>query len=714
MFPIRMPFQRYSEIEVRAEVTFQKAGALLLYAGLVALINDGTITPHRSIRRSHVFGVQRNSDYFPLGKRVKIYLRVAAGGYEMQVGDEPPLRFADPDGPEGFSDARFIVDGGALIHSVQVKAKPAPETPRLLTPRKPFQFQVTIDFIDDLYCYGPYSPAHFDSMLDYFEKWGVKRIDWMAYDGMFENGNFARRHESPEYAEAVRKTFEWTGDPLDYLVKRGHERGMEVYAQWKPHETGYSFGEVYREESPEGKRPGMTRMVGGWSHGYPPMLWGRPDCMTSRRPGTTPDDVKGRRCRTIRLWHWKDEPIGIPPEAIRIWVSRDNLSYTLYDGPRRISESSQTRRRPVYDYNGLHSDGPAETGRALTIEGLETDARYIALTTPKGQGRCINDLFALAELLDEQGAAIPFTYGWDVEFMDAKWGMMDKAPDGYDLAGRSISFDHSKRTGVPAPWDLVETAFCFGTMDRLVAFGLGKNPFVGRMAEAACPETRAWWMSLVNRFIRQGVDGVDFRTGTHSQTFEWRAYGFNKVIADEYRRRYGVDILTEKFDAGKWLRLRGEYYRDFLKEAAAALHAAGRKCQVHVFNLDEVVPETGKPVLNTYYDWKAWLAEGFIDEISNKGMLPAGGYWRDICRAAEARKIPVYYVPWAGVIAFGAKAWPVIFERVFDVVRASGQSGLNLYESCCILKAVQGKDIVEEVPEARGFTEFMRDYRRRM
>ena len=106
-------------------------------------------------------------------------------------------------------------------------------------------------------------------------------------------------------------------------------------------------------------------------------------------------------------------------------------------------------------------------------------------------------------------------------------------------------------------------------------------------------------------------------------------FGFNKVVVDEMKKLYGVDILTDpRFDwkspgfklddpmLEKWRDLRGSHITDLYREIRQAMRKAAPKVQFAVVvSGDHVGPIMG----NARLEWRKWIDEGIVDVL----ILPA-------------------------------------------------------------------------------------------
>ena len=101
------------------------------------------------------------------------------------------------------------------------------------------------------------------------------------------------------------------------------------------------------------------------------------------------------------------------------------------------------------------------------------------------------------------------------------------------------------------------------------------------------PEVRKYSLDLLDRYIEQyRPDVIFFCTKSlhflHPAKKKSRNYdtGYNPPVVDEFKKRYGVNILTEAFDYYRFAVLRGEFLLTFLQEAHRKLKANGIEQQV--------------------------------------------------------------------------------------------------------------------------------------
>lgn len=170
----------------------------------------------------------------------------------------------------------------------------------------------------------------------------------------------------------------------------------------------------------------------------------------------------------------------------------------------------------------------------------------------------------------------------------------------------------------PFPW---QSFFTIAHPEYLVTDREGKQRQWGVM-EYAYTEVREYMLAGMCRLIDEhDFDGLYVCTRTHSRPAESAdQLGFNEPVVEAYRAKYGVDILTEQFDAQKWRDLRGEFVTQFLRELRAAMKERGKRLAVAIPRGDIVGPPYGNMTL----DWRTWVSEGLVDELV---VGPTSGSW---------------------------------------------------------------------------------------
>lgn len=219
-------------------------------------------------------------------------------------------------------------------------------------------------------------------------------------------------------------------------------------------------------------------------------------------------------------------------------------------------------------------------------------------------------------MFDKDGKALPVTLGLDPAMYMHLDGDDWELRRGKSLE-RGVNFEFI--IGVPSfhPYGFgMNSLRSVKPGNDFIAFCRGKNPSLPVLSYTH-PESRQFVMSMIQNSLASGVDGVDLRLSSHCSTFEPMAYGFNPPAVEEYKRRYGVDVLTEDFDFFQWQRLQGEYLTTLIRESAQLIHRQGKKCHVHLGHYCET--DDGRSqycYMSRQHAWRDWINEGLIDGIT--------------------------------------------------------------------------------------------------
>lgn len=145
--------------------------------------------------------------------------------------------------------------------------------------------------------------------------------------------------------------------------------------------------------------------------------------------------------------------------------------------------------------------------------------------------------------------------------------------------------------------------------------------------EFAYPEVRRFLIDDLVAWSRSiGYDAVLFHT--YVENFGLRypdEFGFSQPIVDEYKKRHGVDIRTERYDSEKLGQIRGEFVTQFLRELKAELNKHGMKLKLCI---DSQQPDVAMSWMaagrirmggNIQMDWRTWIKEEIVDELVSFG-----------------------------------------------------------------------------------------------
>lgn len=495
------------------------------------------------------------------------------------------------------------------------------------------RLEVLVDFIDDaLLADHVLTAGDVDGLMRTLADKGVQRVSWAYYgDGHggllmptdLRDGKSDWRHCNETYRELR--------NPLRAAVDAGHRYGMEVYAYYKPYETGVSM--VIPEGSPEAQSFGLLSHSGGRLAVLDPFVRDNPHLRLKRRTDDLPTRRTDAPICALRLTKRDDTPTRVASDHLQIWTSTNNYRYTRKDIPFRLTETIETASAEVRDQTGSVVTQQGDPVRVLTLSGLHIDEPYVLVTTDFSDGPSdfSHSGTAMLAALDADGREIPGVVatgggvwlGGRSDFRD--WGLI------FDYGwGRAVTtLDVSNANG----------------RSGIIAFARGKNPTLPAALCETEPAVQQFWLGCLGEMVAAGVDGVDFREENHcTHTDEPEAYGFNQVVLE--RCRAGHDLPSEVS------RVRGEAYTAFLRQARELLSASGVRLRYHL-NMDHFRPDPppcralAYPA-NISFSWQEWLSQGLIDEAVLRSyhyrteMLsdPVGNAMIEACREAA---IPISF-----------------------------------------------------------------------
>ena len=164
-----------------------------------------------------------------------------------------------------------------------------------------------------------------------------------------------------------------------------------------------------------------------------------------------------------------------------------------------------------------------------------------------------------------------------------------------------------------------------------------------------------------------------------------------------FRQCFGRDPQAIPDDYAAMRRIRGAFHTQFLRDAAALLHQAGKKLEAHVESRMTPPPEHDT-FTQIHWDYATWIDDGIIDGVNLKYLGPYNPFvQREIC-PARRRGIPVHVIAALGDPRSNPRT-PEYAEEQLAMVRAAGLNGLNLYEIWCYLRTTPNGE-----PFARGCT----------
>lgn len=372
---------------------------------------------------------------------------------------------------------------------------------------------------------------------------------------------------------------ELADDPLKLAITYAKQAGLEVFVQFKPYEGGGAYS------VPQGFVPPCGRnwidSISGRAVGLDPFILSNSTMRVKRK--ATDEHLALPVDKIEMVFAPASNPSQYPASNFIIYTSTDNGSYTAAysQNAGSITVSDTADSRQIFAANGeLAYSGQC---RVITLSGFSMTSPY----------------FAVKFTGDEEAfRTIPYSDSCFIAYSGTQALPTTVTPtlrDGlltglYGFTNNGFEFEEIG----PYYWDYGwETETLFG-------FARGKEEYQRGALCEAYPEVRAHWMDQIQHYIDLGCDGVDVRFLCHSAGItDFINYGFNAPLVDAYLTKYGVDITTQPLDPIKMMRLRGDFFMQFVEDAASLLHQNNLVLQLH-FNdylesptLDPTFPGAG-------------------------------------------------------------------------------------------------------------------------
>jgi hypothetical protein len=472
-------------------------------------------------------------------------------------------------------------------------------------------------------------------------------------------------------AEHAQESYRRVGDLLPAAVAAAHDLGLELFAVYKPFDLALNATLPHGSELARRYGKGFSSLSGELCMGHRELAALQHQRLACDLRGL-PADLDQRVIRTLRFTGQDDRPLGFDPAQLTLTVSDDNGTYRPYAGPLAVRQ----------DIVAGH--------RVVTLDGLALSSRYFALHLPPNAAppTLANHLTRFAAVLDDQGRALPCTFGllsrrdqFDGGAMEVPLGVW---PPYRDCGGYVFN-----------AWDFAAPYHPLVALDGrhgYLALARGKEPFVAGALSPAFPEVRQFWLGQVRECLTAGVDGVDLRIAQHNRAFIWEEYGFEAPVADEYRRRHGAELDASPAARDRQVELLAECFNEFVREMAATVRGHGARVQLHVQPLQ-------RRYMGLKWDWETWLRESWADELTLKGAAPGDAATHDrLAPLLAARPLALHACPWL-IDAPHTPAWQADFTRqLVAAARAGREAGCILYETATFFRVQPDGDVVELHP----------------
>ncbi len=497
--------------------------------------------------------------------------------------------------------------------------------------RKDFIREALVDFPDDaLMAAQPITPRHIDSMMAALKRCGVKRVSW-AYYGDGHGGYLtpALKPHASEYWENLIATYIQLGNPLRVATEAAHRHGLELYAYFKPYETGPAVS--FPEGSPEAVSFGRLAQLGGRLSWIDRFVADNPHLRIRRRMDDLPSNIADIPICGIKLFKKDDSPTRITKDHLQIWTSPLNYRYTQKKISFEVKETVEPAKKDVYDIQDNLITKKGDPVRVLTLSGFGLTDPFIMVTTDFTEGPADFENVGpeIMVALDKNGKEVPGVFApgsaiWMADQVDFRnWGLIYDHGYGW----QRLSLDEPNASGKRG----------------VIGYTRGRNEYLpGALCETE-PAVQTFWLSNLREILDAGVDGVDFREENHSTHTDYPAdYGYNQVILDR----------AKSTDPAAISKVRGEAYTDFLRQSKKMISSRGKRMRIN-FQIDwyrDNPPRCRNLAYpaNLNFDWRTWIAEGLLDEgMIRFFALPFDSVFNDdvakeITDLCRRKNLPVY------------------------------------------------------------------------
>ncbi len=219
----------------------------------------------------------------------------------------------------------------------------------------------------------------------------------------------------------------------------------------------------------------------------------------------------------------------------------------------------------------------------------------------------------------------------------------------------------------------------------VLGMALKEEARVPELLEPTYPAVRDLWLARIRCMLESGVDGIDIRTLCHHNgVMSYLRLAFAPVVRETFASLYGRAPRPEPADYERIRRIRGDAYTQFLREARTLAVAAGAKLCIHVEDGMEV-PAHLDTRMQIAWDWRAWVSEGIVDEVTLK-------WFSERSRFAHEQVLPLCRRHGVPVHVCSRNLDNGLTERGIEVIESvltrcaeAGLAGYNLYETANLI-----------------------------
>lgn len=565
------------------------------------------------------------------GKPCRIELVGEPGTIAFHVNGRR-VGFVDRDARRSYRGAELFACGPSDWTGIEIEMEGIQPSASRSRARK-FLVSSSVDF-----CHGDTPDPRWDRLDEFMQllaRTGVERVNWIIQS--------------------------W---PPDEKQKEGvaaaHRAGMEFVAVLKWPE----FGKTDRS-SREANR--TETALFGFDH---------PEAYARRAPL---DESFARETTPVQMMEFiKDDDKPFDHTRLKLWVSDDGKRFEPYTGPGRVENVVETRR---FERKWDRTLEPPRAVRVIRFEGVRIAARHFAVSCPPA-ARCdtfANRLHRLVSVTAEDGRKVWFQWGM-------RFGFDEKAnrvvPSDEDLFAGSL-WDNDVFGAAGPGWvsgpDRTEWQYSLDNPRGALAFRRHFEPVADRVWSPAVPVVREFFGGMVRRWLDWGADGIDLRITNHLRSMDWTDMHFNPEVAREYEKRHGTPLTRATVDREAHQVLMAEFYGQFVRDISSEVRRRGRT-MIHHIHTDFDADAKTRGLLSMYWDWRAWIDAGWLDEIFLKEIVPGSEFFDEVTSHAKRRGLPCRLSRSINGLLGSDPDYAPILEGYIREAREAGLDGYDLYD----------------------------------
>ena len=396
------------------------------------------------------------------------------------------------------------------------------------------------------------------------------------------------------------------GDPNFAYSYECHKHGMEAFAIYKPYEGGGGSTIPHGKKTPFNTK--YIDSIGGKRIGFNDFIIDNPHYRVKRKKDgeinqsadkvITDIEIKfcidnfRNRVSQKKYFEHTRQIIDIEKIKFDIYVSEDNGKYELF------------KANPKFDYEFAHESVSDANGIQVSYNNLEClsimirniniprENKYVAVKIKYDE-----ELFTIPNSMIKiyyNDTLIPSTFATHIR----QPAEPEKGFDDY-IWGTEINPKQFKNTSEEADELFQNMGFEFDWLGSgfwgdgwsnspYIAVAKGKLEYMKGTLCEAYPEVRRYWLGEIDRLLEMGYDGIDIRLQNHSgMVSDFCSYGYNEPIRDKYLEQYGVDINDSNGEQMKIMKIRGDFFLEFLKDVSKATHRKKKTLKMHLRNCHE-------------------------------------------------------------------------------------------------------------------------------